>query len=59
MLRRDPMKDVGSPFSAGKQPNWVAVDPSGKFAYVANAGSDTVSGYAINPFTGALTPIVS
>src|SRR5713101_2966451 len=35
----------------------VAVDPSGKFAYVANADSNTVSMYAINATTGALTSI--
>jgi 6-phosphogluconolactonase len=35
----------------------VAVDPSGKFAYVANAGDNTVSGYTINSATGALTAI--
>jgi len=28
-----------------------------EFAYVANVGSNNVSGYAINPTTGALTPI--
>jgi 6-phosphogluconolactonase len=38
-------------------PTSVAVDPSGKFAYVANAGDNTVSGYTINPATGALTAI--
>jgi DNA-binding beta-propeller fold protein YncE len=32
------------------------VDPCGKFAYVANFGGG-VSGYTINPTTGALTPI--
>src|SRR5216684_3604741 len=35
----------------------VAVDPSGKFAYVANADSNTVSMYTINATTGALTSI--
>jgi YVTN family beta-propeller protein len=33
------------------------VDPTGKFAYVTNSGSATVSGYAIEPTAGALTPI--
>jgi len=28
---------------------WVAVTPNGKFAYTANAGSGSISGYAINP----------
>ena len=47
----------GSPFASGQVPTSVAVDPSGKFAYVANHESDNVSGYTINPTTGALTPI--
>jgi Lactonase, 7-bladed beta-propeller len=47
---------VGSPFPAGVPPHSVAVDPSGKFAYVANEGGN-VSGYTIDPRTGALTAI--
>jgi DNA-binding beta-propeller fold protein YncE len=35
----------------------VAVDPSGKFAYVANAGAGTVSAFTIDTTTGVLTPI--
>ena len=35
----------------------VAVAPSGRFAYVANGISNNVSGYTINPSTGALTAI--
>ena len=38
-------------------PNWVAVNPSGKFAYVANAQSNNISMYTIDPTTGALTLI--
>jgi DNA-binding beta-propeller fold protein YncE len=50
---------VGSPFPAGSAPFSVAVDPTGKFAYVANAdfNSNNVSGYTINATTGALTAI--
>jgi 6-phosphogluconolactonase len=33
----------------------VTVDPSGKFAYVANAGSNDISVYTINSTTGVLT----
>jgi DNA-binding beta-propeller fold protein YncE len=33
------------------------VDPTGRFAYVANANSANVSGYTINAITGVLTPI--
>jgi YVTN family beta-propeller protein len=43
--------------AAGTDPASVAVDPTGKFAYVTNAGSNDVSMYAINATTGALTSI--
>src|SRR3984893_11333721 len=49
---------TGSPFATGGLPLSVAVDPSGKFAYVANYSDNNVSGYTINPATGALTPII-
>ena len=48
---------AGSPFAAGFAPFSVAVDPSGRFAYVANVNSGNVSGYTIDPSTGALTAI--
>ncbi len=38
-------------------PASVAVDPSGKFAYVTNSGSNDVSMYTLNATTGALTSI--
>jgi 6-phosphogluconolactonase (cycloisomerase 2 family) len=38
-------------------PRTVAVDPSGRFAYTANWGNGTVSAFAINQTTGALTEI--
>ena len=47
----------GSPFGADNGPDDVAVDPKGKFAYVANIGSDDVSAYTINATSGALTPV--
>src|SRR5437867_2477793 len=53
----------GSPFpSGGVQPTSVAVDPTGKFAYVPNHGFLSsspagISGYTIDATTGALTPI--
>ena len=43
-------------FAAGSFPTSVTVDPTGKFAYVANNGSDDVSAYTITS-TGALTQI--
>ena len=52
---------AGSPFPAdagpSSGPSAMAVDPSGKFAYVANTGLGTVSGYTIDSSTGALTSI--
>ena len=45
------------PTAAGTKPSSVAVDPTGKFAYVTNSGSNDVSMYTINPTTGALTPV--
>jgi 6-phosphogluconolactonase (cycloisomerase 2 family) len=50
-----------SPFSVsplGSGPISVAVDPSGKFAYVANNFSNNVSGFTIDSTTGALTAII-
>jgi hypothetical protein len=47
---------AGSSFATGSLPVSVAVDPSGKFAYVANF-SGNVPGYTIDPSTGALTTI--
>ncbi|MBI1747643.1 MAG: beta-propeller fold lactonase family protein, partial [Acidobacteria bacterium] len=47
----------GSPFPAGTNPESVTVDPTGQFAYVANAGANNVSAYTIDPDTGALTQI--
>ena len=43
--------------AAGTNPGSVAVDPTGKFAYVTNGGSNNVSMYTINATTGALTSI--
>ncbi len=45
--------------AAGTDPVSVVVDPAGKFAYVANSGSNEVSMYTIDPTTGALTSIGS
>lgn len=41
--------------NTGTNPTMVVVDPAGQYAYVANYGADTVSSYAIDPNTGALT----
>jgi 6-phosphogluconolactonase (cycloisomerase 2 family) len=51
----------GSPFEAGSGPGGVAVDPTGKFAYVTDtyydSGSGSVSAYTINAATGALQQV--
>jgi 6-phosphogluconolactonase len=51
----------GSPFGQGTASGDMAVDPTGKFAYVTNLDSYTgvagVSGYAINAANGALTQV--
>jgi 6-phosphogluconolactonase len=47
----------GSPFATGSGPYWIAVDPTGKFAYVADYDSNDVSAYAINTSSGALKPV--
>jgi 6-phosphogluconolactonase (cycloisomerase 2 family) len=43
--------------AAGSLPSSIAIDPSGKFAYVTNFDSDNVSMYGIDADTGALTLI--
>jgi YVTN family beta-propeller protein len=40
--------------AAGTGPDFVAIDPAGKFAYVTNFGSNNVSMYTIDATTGAL-----
>jgi len=48
---------AGSPFPAGPEPSGVAVDPSGKFLYVANQITDTTWEFSIDAVTGTLTNI--
>ena len=43
--------------TVGTMPRTVAVDPAGKFVYTANLGSANVSGFRIDPTTGALTSV--
>src|SRR4029077_14928967 len=50
------LTSVGT-IAAGTDPVSVAVDPSGKFAYVTNSGSNDVSMYTINSTAGSLTLI--
>lgn len=48
---------AGAPFAAGNGSDSIAVDPSGRFAYVTNLLNDTMTLFSINPATGALTQI--
>jgi 6-phosphogluconolactonase (cycloisomerase 2 family) len=50
---------LGSPFAAGAGPRSIAVDPSGKFVFVANEDDSTVSAFTVSPTTGALSLIGS
>jgi DNA-binding beta-propeller fold protein YncE len=50
------LTSIGS-IPAGADPTSVAVDPTGKFVYVTNSGSNNVSIYTINTTTGALTSV--
>ncbi len=59
------LTSIGAPVNTGVTPNVVTVDPTGRFAYVANFGDNpgsggtqgtTVSQYLIDATTGALTP---
>jgi len=49
--------DYGSPFATGKAPAAIQIDPTGRYAYVANAGANTVSAYRIHHLTGALSDL--
>ncbi len=46
-----------SPFGTGNFPLGITIDPRGAFVYVANFADSTVSSYAINTATGALSGI--
>jgi 6-phosphogluconolactonase len=46
---------VGTPVTVGLDARSITIDPSGRFLYVANRGSNTISAYTINSLTGALT----
>ena len=49
----------GSPFPAGGNPLSLAIGAGGKFLYSANpdATTPTISGFSIDPSTGALSPL--
>ena len=49
---------VGTYATAG-QPACLVVSPNGKFVYVTNYGSNTLSSFSVNTSTGALTPLAT
>jgi 6-phosphogluconolactonase (cycloisomerase 2 family) len=51
------LTQIGSAKSVGSAAESVAIDPTGKYLYVANSGDATVSGFTITAGTGALTSI--
>jgi hypothetical protein len=51
------LKPVGTPVSVGLNPVAMTVDPTNNFLYVVNHGGSTVSGFRINPTTGALSTL--
>ena len=50
---------IGSPIVSGAGAIGIYCEPSGRFAYVANASDNTISQFAINQTTGALSTITS
>lgn len=50
-------KKYGSPFAAGKEPLALAMEPTGHYAYVANAGSNDISAYHVHHKTGVMAAI--
>lgn len=46
-----------SPYTAGTTPVSVTLDPSGKFAYATNSGSNDVTAYTVDGATGALVAV--
>jgi 6-phosphogluconolactonase (cycloisomerase 2 family) len=53
------LTSITTAIASGANPDGVAVDPTGRFVYVANVNGSTVSMYSINQTTGALTSITT
>ena len=52
------LTSLAAPISTGGiDPNVVTVDPTGRFAYVTNFGSNTLAQFSIDAATGALTSL--
>jgi 6-phosphogluconolactonase len=52
-----PYRPARSTIASGNSPISIAIDPLGKFVYVANLNSRNITGYAISAITGGLTPV--
>jgi 6-phosphogluconolactonase (cycloisomerase 2 family) len=50
-------RKYGSPFAVGDEPMDMLVDPTGRYAYVADAGSREIAAFHVQHKTGALSPI--
>jgi len=55
---------TGSPYATGptgstsaSEPQFITIDPSGKYGYTADQGTGTITGFAINATTGVLTAV--
>ena len=47
----------GSPYAVGTGPTGVILDPTGSYVYVANKGSNNISGFTLTTASGRLTAI--
>lgn len=47
----------GSPYPAGDNNRWIAMNPANTFVYTTNGDSHNVSAYTVNASTGELTPV--
>lgn len=53
--RLAPLRPAALPAAAGSLA--AVIDPRGEYVYVANSQADSISGYALDPATGALRPL--
>ena len=53
------MDDVETSVLPEHGPGWLAIDPSGKYLYVVNHNSESISAFTIDWKTGSLTAVVS
>jgi 6-phosphogluconolactonase len=48
---------AGSPFPAGMDPLYLALDPAGRFLYAADVQDDTISAFAVDASSGVPTKV--